>query len=112
MNNSFTTFSSLVSDASSKFKRESNSQKIKSFKEVCATFDMVAEKFSGVFYEIEVDEDTLDIVFTLVSEEFETYVSADLFCDLIKMSKRMAFKKYDDEQVEIKFCFDGVWDCE
>ena len=71
--------------------------------------DMLAKKFDGISYEVEVNEDTADITVSLVCSEFEVSAASDDFYGLICKAKKVRFKSYEKEQLQIDFMFSGIW---
>lgn len=78
-------------------------------RECCGMVDMLAERFGGVSCEVEVNDETTDIMVSLVCGEFEIDTIADDFYVLMRKAKRVGFKSYEEEQLQIDFIFDGIW---
>ncbi|MCD7821039.1 MAG: hypothetical protein LUG64_02380 [Clostridiales bacterium] len=75
----------------------------------CKHIDNLAERFNGVSYDIEVNEDTMDISIALNCDEFQIEDHSDEICVLMDYTKYVSFKKYAEDVVQIKFIFDGIW---
>lgn len=78
-------------------------------KECCGMVDVLAEKFGGISYEVEVDDETTDITVSLVCGEFEVDTTSDDFYGLMRKAKRVGFKSYEKEHLQIDFIFGGIW---
>lgn len=78
-------------------------------KECCGMVDVLAEKFGGISYEVEVDDETTDITVSLVCGEVEVDTASDDFYGLMRKAKRVGLKSYEKEQLQIDFIFGGIW---
>lgn len=78
-------------------------------RECCSMIDILAEKFGGISYEVEVDDETTDITVSLVCGEFEVDADSDDFYGLVSRTKKIEFKSYENEQLQIDFIFGGIW---
>lgn len=78
-------------------------------RECCDLIDVLAEKFGGISYEVEVDDETTDITVSLVCGELEIDTSSDDFYGLMHKAKKVGFKSYENEQLQIDFIFGGIW---
>lgn len=86
-----------------------DSGKLDSFKLCCRIIDELVERFNGVSCNIVVEK-TMDITITLVCHEFEINKSSDRFYMITERAKKLGFKKYKDEEVQISFTLDGIWE--
>ena len=77
--------------------------------ECCGMIDVLAEKFGGISYEVEVNDETTDITISLVCNEFEVGTTSDDFYGLMRKAKKVGFKSYENEQIQIDFIFSGIW---
>lgn len=89
------------------FRMDSN--KLDSFKLCCNIIDGLVERFDGVSCNVVVEK-TMDITVTLVCHEFEINKSSDQFYMITERAKKLGFKKYKDEAVQISFTLDGIWE--
>lgn len=80
-----------------------------SLKSYCDIIDTLAERFGGVSFEVEVDDETTNITVSLVCEEFEIDSCSDKFYELVSAAKRIGFKAADNDMVQINFEFEGIW---
>lgn len=84
-------------------------EKQKELIECCGMIDVLAEKFGGISYEVEVNDETTDITISLVCNEFEVDTTSDYFYELMRKTQKVGFKSYEDEQIQIDFIFSGIW---
>lgn len=84
-------------------------EKQKELKECCEMVDSIAEKFGGISYEVKVDDETTEIIVSLVCEEFEVDTTSDDFYGLMRKAKKVGFKSYEKEHLQIDFIFNGIW---
>lgn len=77
----------------------------------CRMIDILAERFDGESYEVNVDEETTDITITLVCNEFEVGDSSDEFYRITEQAKQVIIKPCDpnSSQIQLDFVFDGIW---
>lgn len=75
----------------------------------CPMIDELSDKFGGVSYEVGVDDKTLEIIMSLVCEEFETDAMSSKFCELSNHAKKINFSSENDEMIKIEFIFEGIW---
>lgn len=78
-------------------------------RECCEMVDVIAEKFGGISYEVEVNDETTDITVSLVCGEFEVDTTSDDFYGLIRKAKKVGFKSYKKENLRLDFTFNGIW---
>ena len=83
--------------------------KLHKLKSCCEMIDDLSKKFNGISYEVEVNDDTTDITISLVCGEFAIDKTTSSFYNLIKMVKKINFKPYEEEQIQIDFTFGGIW---
>ena len=84
-------------------------EKRQELKECCRMIDTIAERFDGVSYEVEVDDETTDITVSLVCGEFEIDTTSDGFYELLSKAKKVGFRSYEKEHLQIDFMFGGIW---
>lgn len=91
-------------------KRESAILK-KVFKEHCGIIDRLATRFGGSKAEIEIDENTTDIIIKLDCIDPEIQDSRDEFYKLVGSAKTAFFEpsKCIEDGVVIGFVLDGFW---
>lgn len=75
----------------------------------CSIIDELSVKFGGVSYEAGVEDKTLEIIISLVCEEFETDAVSSGFCELFNHTKKIKFSSENDEMIKIEFIFEGIW---
>ena len=75
----------------------------------CSIIDELSVKFGGVSYEAGVEDKTLEIIISLVCEEFETDAVSSGFCELFNHTKKIKFSSENDEMIKIEFIFEGLW---
>lgn len=78
-------------------------------KEYCKKVDTIAEQFNGVSYEVDVDDETMDITISLVCGEFETDKTSTAFHEVMQGAKKVAFKSGDSGEIQIDFILSGIW---
>lgn len=66
-------------------------------------------EIGGISYEAGVDDKTLEIIVSLVCEEFETDAVSSGFCELFNHTKKIKFSSENDEMIKIEFIFEGIW---
>lgn len=74
----------------------------------CEMIDVVAQQFGGFSYDVEVNEQTMEISISFVCEEFETSVGSE-FCDLLGRAKKERFRVSGEDRIELTFVFNGIW---
>lgn len=77
----------------------------------CKVIDSLARRFNGVSYEVNVDEDNMDIIISLVCDMFEIVDKNDEFFTMIGQTKTFSIEPCDKDSIQIKlnFVFDGIW---
>lgn len=91
------------------FMLKQDRERLRELKECCDIIDTIAERFGGVSYEVEVDDETTDITVSLVCGEFEVDMMTDDFNGLTCKAKKLSFKPCGEEQIQIDFVFCGIW---
>lgn len=86
-----------------------NIEKEEELKEICEMIDDVAEDFNGISYEVDINDETTDIIICLVCDEFETDSSNSVFLNLLNRTKKVGFKQAEDDKIQIEFVFNGIW---
>ena len=71
--------------------------------------DTLSERFGGTSYEVEMDKETPDTIIAFVCEEFSVYTASDDFYKLVRKAKKVEFKSYEEERIQIYFTLDSVW---
>lgn len=79
-------------------------------KDLCEMIDSMAEKFGGISYEVEVDDETTEITISLVCNEFETDKEISEFHKVSACANKVVFKAADSEHLQIDFVFGGIWE--
>lgn len=76
----------------------------------CSVIDDISERFNGVAFEVDVDDETTDITISLTCSEFELGVD-DRFYELLKSAKSFGVKVSEDdaECIKLDFVFGGIW---
>lgn len=83
--------------------------KKEALKVYCGMIDSLAERFDGVSFEVEVDDEMTDITVALVCGEFEIDDCSDDFYKLVEAAKKVSFKAMDDDTIQVNFKFGGIW---
>lgn len=83
--------------------------KKETLKVYCDMIDSLAERFDGVSFEVEMDDDTTDITVSLVCGEFEIDDCSDDFYKLVEAAKKVSFRAADDDTIQVDFKFGGIW---
>ena len=101
----------VTTEATKQFGRlfAENDEKKQQMREYCEKVDVIAEQFGGVSYEAEVDDETINIIISLVCGEFETDKSSTTFYELMQAAKKVSFKACNNGNIQINFIFNGIW---
>lgn len=78
-------------------------------KECCDIVDILSQRFGGTSYEVEVDDKTNDIIVSLICGEMEVDTTSDDFYKLMCRAKKVGFKAYKNEQLQIDFILNSIW---
>lgn len=79
-------------------------------KTLCGVIDSMAENFGGISYEVEVNDETMEITISLVCNEFETDKEVSEFHKVSACANKVVFKAADSEHLQIDFVFGGIWE--
>lgn len=79
-------------------------------KSYCSIIDDIADRFNGVAFEVDVDDETADITISVVCLELEVG-SNDKFYKLMQHAKefRVSVSKDGADCIQMDFVFDGIW---
>lgn len=75
----------------------------------CEMIDSFSQQFGGVSYEVDIDDNTMDITISVVCEEFETTLMSSKFSLLAENSKKISFLTAEEDLIKVQFVFDGIW---
>ena len=99
-----------------------NQQRLETLESICDEIDEMFEQYNGASYDVEVDEDTTDILITIECESFivDTGENDSPFYRAMENTKYVTIKSPDysestylDSEMEwlrITFAYDGIWD--
>lgn len=101
----------VIEEASERFTptKEPDPQKLHLFKQCCEGIDMLSKEFGGRSFEIEVDEETMDISVALECGEIIIETKEHIMYELAKTAKRFEFSQPEEDVMLAKFVFPSIW---
>lgn len=88
-----------------------NNDRLDILKNYCENIDKLSERFGGVYYDTEVDEEDMTIRISLGCHEFEVYDVMDPFCSLVNRSMSFSVSKAEEHDcIELTFIFPSIWE--
>lgn len=75
----------------------------------CNTIDDIVEEFEGVSIEVEVNEETMQILVIIECEELILSSPSHKFYDVLSVTQGYSFSASDDKNLLIKLIFPSIW---
>ena len=86
-----------------------NADFVRGFTKCCGDIDQLAEEFGGISFDVEVNEENMEITVILECEEVITEKENHTLYELIKRTIRYGFSASEDGNLLITFVFPGIW---
>ncbi len=83
-------------------------KKKEEIKEACRLLDAFREAFECYSWDVSVEEESREVVVTMLCETFEMWEDT-IFKRLVPKADKMRFEKYADEVIRMDFIFEGLW---
>lgn len=88
-----------------------NKEKERIMKKNCDQIDDISSEFGGVSYEVDINDETMDITVSLVCTEMTLESPKHKYYWLIQNTKSFGFTNIDNgELLKVTFVFDGIWE--
>ena len=77
-------------------------------KNYCEAIDDLSDEFDGEYFEVDVDEDTMEVKISLECPDMTIESRDHVFWELAKRSVRMSFST-SGESLRVSFVFPSIW---
>ena len=77
-------------------------------KNYCEAIDDLSDEFDGEYFEVDIDEDTMEVKISLECLDITIESREHVICELAKRSVRMSFST-SGENVRVSFVFPSIW---
>ena len=84
-------------------------EKLDILEEYCGVIDSLASEFGGSTLEVEVSEETLDVIITLHCNEVTVRNENHIFYQITKRAKSVSFELVDSNTIALTYVFPSVW---
>lgn len=108
----FDVINMVVEEANNRFSPlwKINNDKLSVLKQYSEAIDKLSKEFSGVSFDVEVDEISMEITIALECDEIIIEDEKHLFYELAKRTVRYSFSVSEDKNLLVKFVFPSVWE--
>lgn len=103
--------SMVVEEANDRFAPiwKPNEEFLKGFKLCCDAIDLIAQEFGGISYDVEVNEENMEITIVLECDEVIVENDNHILYKLIKRTIRYGFSASEEGNLLITLVFPGIW---
>lgn len=106
----FDVASMVIEDANERFSPvwKVDEERLNIFKQYCEAIDLLSKEFEGASFEVEIDEQTMEISVVLECDEIIIESDTHTLYELIKRTIRYGFSASGDSLL-VKFVFPSMW---
>lgn len=109
----FDVVSMVVEEGCNQFKPlwKIDQEKYKILAQYCSAIDKLSTEFNGVCFEVDVDDIAMTISITLTCKEMSVSSNNHPLVELLKKAASVSFGASEEEDcVDVKFVFPGIWE--
>jgi hypothetical protein len=103
--------SMVIEDANERFAPiwKPNTEFLQGFEMCCDAIDIIAQEFGGITFDVEVNEDNMEITVALECDEIMVENDNHILYKLIKRTIRYGFSASEDGNLLVSLVFPGIW---